>query len=142
MIGADFCVGHNNLLNYIEINENSAISKSMVESIQSQPGFENGGYEYGCRASYRSDTTQQVVNQQEDGSFDTHVYGLDYTLLSWAKLVDGELDAEKLASGQYILEGAYVNSRGDMDESSMNQMCIRDSSCSHIIKEKGKYSVL
>ncbi len=120
LIGADFCVGHNNLLNYIEINENSAISKSMVESIQSQPGFENGGYEYGCRASYRSDTTQQVVNQQEDGSFDTHVYGLDYTLLSWAKLVDGELDAEKLASGQYILEGAYVNSRGDMDESSMN----------------------
>ena len=120
LIGADFCVGHNNLLNYIEINENSAISGSIVESIRSQPGFENGGYEYGCRASYKSDTTQQIGNQQEDGSFATHIYGLEHTLLSWTKLVDGEVDAEKLASGQYILEGAYVNSRGDMDVSSIN----------------------
>lgn len=120
LIGADFCVGQNTLLNYVEINENSALSERIVEQINAQPGFENGGYEYGCRASYQSSTTQQIANKQEDGSFDTHIYGLDSTLLSWARFVDGELDTEKLASGHYILEGAYVNSRGDMDKSSIN----------------------
>ena len=70
------------------------------------------GCEYGCKSSYKSETTKQAYNQQEDGSFSTYLYGLDPLLLSRVQVVDGELNMEKLASGNYILEGAYVGTRG------------------------------
>lgn len=61
-----------------------------------------------------------VTSQQEDGSFSTYLYGLDSVLLSRVQVVDGELDMEKIASGNYVLEGAYVSTRGELDESSLN----------------------
>lgn len=52
--------------------------------------------------------------------FSTYLYGLDSVLLSRVQVVDGKLDMEKIASGNYILEGAYVSTRGELDESSLN----------------------
>lgn len=120
MIDFDFCIGQSRLLNYYEVNADSALTESFIQAVMSQPGFEAGGSEYGCKAAYKSDSTRQTVNRQEDGTFATHVYGLDEALLSRLKLVDGDMDAAKLASGAYVLEGVYVNTRGVMDADSMN----------------------
>lgn len=120
MISSDFYIGQSRLLDYYEVDEKNALSESAIQAVENQDGFEAGGCEYGSMAAYRSETTKQTVNQMEDGAFSTHIYGLDSFLLSKLQLVDGEMDAEKLASGEYVLEGAYVTSRGDMDEDSIN----------------------
>ncbi|MBS6196365.1 MAG: ABC transporter permease [Clostridiales bacterium] len=120
MIDFDFCIGQNELLKYYVVEEESALTESFAEAVKAQEGFETGGYEYGCNASYNSETTTQSVNQFEDGSFSTQLYGLDPVVFSRAKLVDGELDMEKLAGGEYILEGAHVTTRGVMEEDSIN----------------------
>lgn len=120
MISSDFCIGQSSLLDNFEIDEESALSESFIREVEERDGFEEGAREYGCAAAYRSGTTRQIVNQQENGAFSTHIYGLEPLLLSELELIDGELDADKLASGNYILEGAYVNSRGEMDEDSLN----------------------
>lgn len=120
MIDLDFRIGQSNLLDYYHIGEESALSQSFIQAVEQQDSFDVGGGEYGCKAAYRSETSTQSYNQLEDGSFATTLYGLDPLLLSRVRVVDGEVNAEKLASGDYILEGAYVSTRGDMDESSLN----------------------
>jgi len=120
MINFDFCIGQSSLLDYYRVSKESALSQSFIQAVEQQDGFDYGGYEYGCKSSYKSETTKQAYNQQEDGSFPTHLYGLDSVLLSRVQVVDGELDMEKIASGNYILEGAYVSTRGELDESSLN----------------------
>lgn len=120
MINFDFCIGQSSLLDYYRVSEESALSQSFIQAVEQQDGFDYGGCEYGCKSSYKSETTKQAYNQQEDGSFSTYLYGLDPLLLSRVQVVDGELNMEKLASGNYILEGAYVGTRGDLDKSSLN----------------------
>ena len=120
LINSDFYIGQSNLLNYYEVSEETALSESFIQAVEKQNGFEEGGREYGCSAVYKSGTTKQTVNAQEGGNFSTHIYGLDPFLFSNLQLVDGELDIEKLKSGEYILEGAYVSTRGVMDEDSLN----------------------
>jgi len=120
MIDFDFCIGQSRLLDYYEIGEESALSESFVQAVKEQDGFETGGCEYGCNAEYKSETTKQTFNLRENGAFSTQIYGLDTVLFSQLQLVDGELDLAKLASGEYILEGAYVSTRGVMDEDSIN----------------------
>ena len=120
MINFDFCIGQSSLLDYYRVSEESALSQSFIQAVEQQDGFDYGGCEYGCKSSYKSETTKQAYNQQEDGSFSTYLYGLDPLLLSCVQVVDGELNMEKLASGNYILEGAYVGTRGDLDKSSLN----------------------
>ncbi len=120
IISFDYCIAQSSLMDYSQIDGDSGLSASFMEAVQQQEGFENGGVEYGCKAQYKSPTTTQDFNLLPDGSFLTHLYGLDSVLLSRLQLVDGEIDLEKLASGNYILEGAYVESRGTLDESSIN----------------------
>ncbi|MGL6201649.1 MAG: ABC transporter permease [Lachnospiraceae bacterium] len=122
LMNSDFTIGQSSLFDYYEVDEESALSASFIDAVEDQDGFESGGCEYGCTAVYKSETTRQMedFNQPEEGDFSTHIYGLDALLFSQLELVDGGLDAEKLASGEYILEGAYVNSRGVMDEESLN----------------------
>lgn len=140
MIVSDFCIGSSRLLDYYEIDEKNALDEAVIERIKQQPGFVQGGREYGCKAEYTSQTTAQTFNQLDNGHFSTHLYGLEELLLLQLQAFDekmdlekhadgeldlekhagGELDLEKLASGDYILEGVFANSRGEVDESSIN----------------------
>ncbi|MFT8310895.1 MAG: ABC transporter permease [Sporolactobacillus sp.] len=117
---SDFSIGQASLLFQYQVNAKSALSKSFISAVEKQDGFKTGGRQYGCKATYTSKTTKQSYNQQQDGSFSTHIYGMDKFPFSRLKLVDGELDKEKLATGKYILEGVWVDSRGHMDRDSMN----------------------
>ncbi|MSR92522.1 ABC transporter permease [Inconstantimicrobium porci] len=117
---SDFTIGKSSLLFQCKINAESALNNSVISTIKKQPGFKAGGCQYGCKAEYKSKTTKQTCNNTPDGSFSTHIYGMDKLLLSHLKLIDGKLDANKLATGKYILEGVWVNSRGEMDMTSLN----------------------
>jgi putative ABC transport system permease protein len=117
---SDFSIGQTSLLFQYQVNAKSALSESFISAVEKQDGFKTGGRQYGCKATYTSKTTRQTYNQQQDGSFSTHIYGMDKFPFSRLKLVDGELDKEKLATGKYILEGVWVDSRGHMDRDSMN----------------------
>lgn len=120
MIVSDFCIGSSRLLDYYEIDEKNALDESTIERLGQQPGFMQGGREYGCKAEYTSQTTAQTFNQIGNGHFYTHLYGLDKLLFLQLQVLDGELNQEKLALGNYIVEGVFANSRGEIDESSMN----------------------
>lgn len=117
---SDFCIGQANLFFQYQVNAESALSESFISAVEKQDGFKAGGRQYGCKATYTSKTTKQTINQQPDGSFSTHLYGLDQFPFSRLHLVDGKIDPEKLATGKYILEGVWVDSRGHMDMDSIN----------------------
>ncbi|WP_315115466.1 ABC transporter permease [uncultured Clostridium sp.] len=117
---SDFSIGQANLFFQYQVNAESALSESFISVVEKQDGFKTGGRQYGHKATYTSKTTRQTSNQQQDGSFSTHIYGMDEFPFSRLKLVDGEIDTEKLATGKYILEGVWVDSRGNMDMDSMN----------------------
>ncbi|MCC3868160.1 ABC transporter permease [Terrisporobacter mayombei] len=117
---SDFSIGQANLFFQYQVNEESALSESFISAVKKQDGFKTGGRQYGCKATYTSKTTKQTINQQKDGSFSTHIYGMDEFPFSRVKLVDGEIDTKKLETGKYILEGVWVDSRGNMDMDSMN----------------------
>lgn len=120
MMDSDFSIGQSKLFDRCKVSKESSLSESYIAAVCKQNGFKAGGAEYGCRAVYKSETTTQDFNRLEDGTYATHLYGLDNFPFSRLQLFDGELYAAKLASGKYILEGAYVNSYGDMDMSSLN----------------------
>lgn len=118
---SDFRIGHLDLFNYMYSgNEESGLSESFIAAVEEQDGIEAGGRQYGSPTTYTSETTRQSYNQRQNGSFSTNIYGLDEYSLSRLKVVDGEVDGEKLASGEYILEGVWTDTRGNMDTDSMN----------------------
>lgn len=117
---SDFSIGQANLFFQYQVNAESAITESFISAVEKQDGFKTGGRQYGCKATYTSKTTKQTANQHQDGSFSTHIYGMDEFPFSRLKLVDGKIDKKKLATGKYILEGVWVDSRGHMDKESMN----------------------
>lgn len=120
MIASDFTIGQSSLLDYYEIDEKSALSESFIQAVEQQAGFVKGGRAYGSKAEYTSETTVQENNRTENGSFSTHLYGLDGFLISKLEVMDGALDMERFSSGKYILEGAFANTRGEIDYSSIN----------------------
>ncbi len=117
---SDFRIGHADLFFQYKVNKESALSESFISAVEKQEGFKTGGRQYGCKTTYTSKTTKQTGNNKQDGSFSTHIYGMDEFPFSRLKLVDGKMDTEKLATGKYILEGVWVDSRGHMDMKSKN----------------------
>ena len=56
MLNFDFCIGQSSLLDYYQVDEASALSQSFMQAVKQQDGFDYGGCEYGCKASYTSET--------------------------------------------------------------------------------------
>lgn len=117
---SDFLIGHADLFNLQYNGEESALSESFIAAVGGQEGFETGGRLYGSWGGYTSETSRQTMNRWEDGSFATAIYGLDAFPFSRLRLVDGELDAEKLATGNYILEGVKTDDHGNVETGSFN----------------------
>lgn len=117
---SDFLIGHADLFNNRYNGEESVLSESFIAATSSQEGFETGGRLYGFWGSYTSETSAQTLNQWPDGSFSTTIYGLDEFPFSRLRLVDGELDVEKLSTGNYILEGVKTDDYGEVETDSFN----------------------
>lgn len=110
---SDFLIGHADLFNNKYNGGDSALSEDFIASAEGLEGFAEGGRLYGGWGSYTSETSQQTVNKWPDGSFGTAIYGLDAFPFSRLKLVDGEMDIEKLATGNYVLESVQADDHGN-----------------------------
>lgn len=128
---SDFLIGHVDLINLKYRGEDSALSESFISAVESLDGFEEGGRLYGSWASYTSKTSKQTMNKWSDGSFGTSVYGLDDFPFSRLQLLDGDIDEEKLATGNYVLEGVRMDDHGNAEMDSFN----------HSVGDKVKLSI-
>ncbi|WP_312653925.1 ABC transporter permease [Aminipila sp.] len=117
---SDFLIGHADLFNNKYNGKDSALSEDFIAAVNQQEGFEIGGRLYGSWGSYTSKTSKQTMNKNPDGSFSTALYGLDGFPFSCLHLVDGELDKQKLATGNYILEGVMTDDNGNVKMDSFN----------------------
>ncbi|KAF6562830.1 FtsX-like permease family protein [Paenibacillus sp. EKM202P] len=87
-------------------------SESFIQAVQTQPGFEEGGRLYGGRLVLTVENGKYTNEDDETdsrGNFIAAVYGLEDLPLHRLRLLDGELDFEKLATGKYILEGVDLD---------------------------------
>ena len=108
-VDTDFLAAHADYFNNDFSGPINQTSETMIEAIQAQPGFQEGGRLYGGReeqftAEDKNNPAQQY-NVDNYGNFYSEVYGLENLPLERLEFIDGELDYEKLASGKYILEG-------------------------------------
>jgi putative ABC transport system permease protein len=119
-VDTDFLIAHADYFRNDFYGPDNETTESIIAAVEAQTGFEEGGRLYGGRkemftAEDKRNTAQQY-NVDSMGNFFAAVYGLENLPLSRLKLIDGELDFEKLATGRYILEGV------PLDDNSVPQM--------------------
>lgn len=102
---ADFVIGHadyfNNNLFRLESDE---VSQRMIETLGAQKGIEGGGkiyYDIKGDSIFRGDMKKEL-----------QLYGFEDFPLSQLNIVEGELDLEKLKTGNYIIEGVWSDDNG------------------------------
>lgn len=116
-VETDFLVSHANLVNYIYNGEDDTVTESMISAIEGQDGFKEGGRFFAdirdveCfRVIPNGRQTQYLRSSKDDkGNYFCAVYGLEDFPLGNLKVLEGEIDYEKLKSGKYILEGVQID---------------------------------
>jgi ABC-type transport system, involved in lipoprotein release, permease component len=103
-VTSDFVIGHANYFKSHFHFETDEVSQRMIENLSTQDGFEDGGKIY---------YNIKDANSSQDGlSRSLQLYGLEDFPLSQLHIVEGELDWEKLKTGNYIIEGVYSDDNG------------------------------
>ena len=131
-VDMDFLVAHVDYFNYIYGGPYNAVSEELIEAIEKQPGFLEGG-RYFCNALatpeiFRAEEPENYVsfgydNRDSAGYLFTDVYGVEDALLRQLIVLEGEIDLEQLKSGDYILEGVHMDDNGNpMEETSHYQI--------------------
>ena len=116
-VETDFLVSHANLLNYGYIGDDDTVTESIISAIEMQNGFKEGGRFFAdigdaeCFRTIPSGKEHHYLpaNKDNNGNYLSAVYGLEYFPLSNIKVLEGEIDYEKLKSGRYILEGVQTD---------------------------------
>ncbi|MDD3363651.1 MAG: ABC transporter permease [Syntrophomonas sp.] len=115
-VDTDFLIAHADYFQNDFIGPENQTSESMIQVVEAQPGFEEGGRLYGGReelfASEDEKNTTQGYNINSYGDFMAAVYGLEDLPLHRLELIDGVLDFAKLATGKYIMEGVKLDDNG------------------------------
>lgn len=111
-VDTDFLIAHADYFNYRFRGSENSVSESMIEAVQKQPGFEEGG-----RLYFNSDAEYFAVEHDDpvlgedtnpEGDQAAAVYGLEELPLKRLTVLEGEIDFEKLKTGKYILEGIML----------------------------------
>ena len=116
-VDTDVLVSHANLINYAYRGDDDTVTDSMISSIEAQDGFKEGGRFFAeirdaeCfRVKPReNETPAWLGNKDEDGNYFCAVYGLEDFPLGNLEVLEGEIDYEKLRTGNYILEGVDLD---------------------------------
>ena len=109
---ADFLIAHADYFNNDFYGPENAVTEQFIAASQNQEGFEEGGRLYGGRFepfTVSDSGSTNEYNSDEKGDPFCAVYGLEDFPLKRLKLLDGELDYDKLMSGKYILEGVQLD---------------------------------
>lgn len=111
-VDTDFLAAHADYFNYNFIGPENEASESMIDAIMQQPGFEEGGRIYGnvrdkeCfRVEYDQEANSKYEQRDDNGDYFCSIYGMEDLPLERLWVLEGEIDFEKLKSGDYILEG-------------------------------------
>ncbi len=116
-VETDFLVSHANLVNYCYTGDEDTVTESMISAIEGQSGFKEGGRFFAdisdaeCFRVIPNGKNTQYLHSSKDekGNYFCAVYGLEDFPLGNLKVLDGEIDYEKLKSGKYILEGVHTD---------------------------------
>lgn len=116
-VETDYLISHATLMNYNYRGDTDTVTNSIISAVESQNGFKEGGRFFAdirdaeCFRVIPSgqETHHLRVNEDNDGNYFCAVYGLEDFPLSNLKVLEGEIDYEKLKSGKYILEGVGIN---------------------------------
>lgn len=116
-VETDYLVSHANLGNYSYSGDTDTVTESMISAIEMQNGFKVGGRFFAdirdaeCfRVKPNGSGTHYLrVNEDDNGNYFCAVYGLEDFPLSNLKVLEGEIDYEKLKTGKYILEGVQTD---------------------------------
>lgn len=107
-VDTDFLIGHGDYFNYRYTGPENALSESMIQAVEQQPGFLEGGRLFTNVRSTEGFTvkTDDVPDSTALGAV---VYGLEDLPLGRLEVLEGSINEEKLKSGNYILEGIQLD---------------------------------
>ncbi len=114
-VDTDYLIAHADYFRYRYRGNESAVTESMIEAVESQPGFERGGRFYANRdeeyftAEYPKGMGEPVLEEGMTPRYMSMVYGLEDFPLERLEVLEGEIDWEKLKSGDYILSGVWLD---------------------------------
>ncbi len=117
-VGTDFLIAHADFFAMQYRGSDSALTEKMIEAVQAQPGFVEGGRLYADtldrdRLYVLDPENTAPINQEEaTGVYICAVYGLEDLPLGRLKVLEGEIDLQKLRTGAYILEGIHMEDDG------------------------------
>ncbi len=102
----DFVIGHANYFNSNFRFEDDELSPRMITAVNSQEGLEGYGRVYYDIKSSHITHDNTKMNLQ--------LYGVESFPLSQLNIVKGTLDADKLKTGYYIIEGVFPDDNGNI----------------------------
>lgn len=113
-VDTDFIIGHADYFNYNYRGPENEVSKSFIEYVNSLDGFEEGGKIYANIRDVECFSVEDKENKKDfnlayDKNHMSAVYGMDNLPLKRLKVIEGEIDYEKLKTGDYILEGVKLD---------------------------------
>lgn len=122
-VDTDYLIGHADYFNYQYRGPENSLSESMIEAVEQQPGFEEGGRLYANVRDAELFTVEVPEdngislwqNEERDpftGGIDCVVYGMEDLPLNRLEVLEGKINAEKLKTGNYILEGVQLHDDG------------------------------
>ncbi|CAM4497377.1 peptide ABC transporter permease [Paenibacillus macerans] len=110
-IDSDFLIAHADYFKENFTGLDNETSESFVQAVQQQPGFEEGGRIYSGTNIFSVDYIKNEEGYEPDarGHLPVTAYGLEKLPLHRLQWIDGKSDFNKLASGNYILEGVPLD---------------------------------
>ena len=127
-VDTDFQIAHADYFNNRYGGPQNEVSETMIAAVMEQPGFEAGGRylnnSWGTSELFTAEEPEDYAalwdfyNRDEEGNIFCEVYGTDDFTLGRLEVTEGELDIEKLKTGNYILEGVMLDDNGAVIEES------------------------
>lgn len=116
-VDTDFLMAHADYMNYRFNGAENSLSEQMITAVTAMEGLETGGRLYSNphdKEMFLVDDPKnsQPYNRDLLGSYFTTVYGLEDFPISRLEVLAGEFDLERFKTGQYILEGIFLDDYG------------------------------
>lgn len=112
-VDTDFLFAHADYMNFRYFGSDSSVDEQSIAAIESQSCFKEGGRFYNTSTEYFTFSKKNFIPSRYTNYFEdlplASVYGLDDLPLSRLEVLEGEIDMEKLKSGNYILTGVYLD---------------------------------
>lgn len=119
-VQSDFVISTSDYFNFQFESSEYDLSESLIQSVVSQPGFENGGRLYTTRSLEEGFSVENEnitgFNTDDAGNPLVDLYGADDFLLNNMEVVEGAVDWQALRSGKYTLLGLESDDNGNVIE--------------------------